>query len=424
MPVDISKRRAFQDKVLNDKRYETKIYNGLTLGDAPLRIPFKSPVLTRATGGGVIIGHFQRWAGEEGSGKSLTNLGIIANAMDYPEIMSDVLEREINFWQARGNKFKALQLKARLKEILRMFPDGMSVCVYDTEQRFLFSFAEQMGIDIHDPDKLIVMDENIIENIAYQMADAVEAYHVVIVDSLSNAESMMEAGLVPGEYERGSAAQAWKRLRRVRRKLDRHENTIILVDQVRTQLGSTVYRNGKQEAEVSAPKNRFIRHNISMSVAFSKGRALYMRDDGSITDKYEQASNDFKSLGADAKEKVGLEMTAHTDKNSTFRSELNAKMRFMYPVADVRTGELIQPVGFDLSFELLLAAEHYHIVENAGGGRFYPLDEDYSRIPKPGKGRARSKGHLSWHGEPAARAAIEESDELTDRILTRLAMDK
>ena len=73
-------------------------------------------------------------------------------AQNYPEIMTIELEREIRYWQQRS-KFKAVREKARLKRILRKFPEGMGVCVYDTEQRFTFDLAERMGIDIRDDTK-------------------------------------------------------------------------------------------------------------------------------------------------------------------------------------------------------------------------------------------------------------------------------
>jgi RecA/RadA recombinase len=414
-------RQAFIDWVHANKEWETKVFTGNTdnIGDGPDRIPFLNPTLNRATSRGIPVGHIVREYGEEGSGKSLTNLGLIYVAQNYPEVMTTELEREIRFWQKR-NKLQAVRLKSRLKRVLAKFPDGMGVCVYDTEQRFTFDLAERMGVDIRDDTKLIVMDENIIENIAYQMEEAVAAYHIVIVDSVSNAESFAEANLKPGEYERGTAAAAWKRLRHVRRRLDRTENTIILVDQVRAALGKTVYKAGKQEqAPPQPPQIRFLKHNASVAIAYSQGKKLYMRDDGTLTDKYDQASTDFKALGSDGKEVAGLEMRCKVEKNSTGAPFRNGNMRFKFPVYDVRSGELIQDVGFDLSHELLISAEHYHIIESGGGGMFYPLDEDFKRIPK-----GRGKGHLGWKGEPLARAAIEADSEMQERILSRLAMDK
>ena len=421
MPVDPMQRQAFIDWVVGEQAWETKVFTGNidNIGDGPDRIPFLNPTLTRATCRGIPVGHIVRSWGEEGSGKSLTNLGIIYVAQNYPEVMTSELEREIRYWQIR-NKLQAVRHKARLKRILRKFPEGMGVCVYDTEQRFSFDLAERMGVDIRDDTKLIIMDENIIENIAYQMEEAVASYHIIIIDSVSNAESFAEANLKPGEYERGTAAAAWKRLRHVRRKLDRTENTIILVDQVRAALGKMVWQGGKQvQAPPEPPQIRFLKHNASVNIAFAQGKKLYMMDDRSLTDKYDKASNDFKSLGADGKEVAGLEMRCKVLKNSTGAPFRNGNMRFGFPVYDVRSGELIQDVGFDLGYELLISAEHYHIIESGGGGMYYPLDDNYKRIPK-----GRGKGSLGWKGEPAARAAIESDGEMRERILARLAMDK
>jgi len=421
VPVDPTRRQGFIDWVRAEQSWETKVFTGNTdnLGDGPDRIPFLNPTMTRATSRGLPVGHIIRSWGEEGSGKSLTNLGIIYVAQNYPEYMTAELEREIRFWQGR-NKLQAVRVKARLKRILKKFPEGMGVCVYDTEQRFTFDLAERMGIDIRDDTKLIVMDENIIENIAYQMQEAVEAYHIIIIDSVSNAESFAEANLAPGEYERGTAAAAWKRLRAVRRKLDRTENTIILVDQVRAALGKTVWQGGKQvAAPPEPPQIRFLKHNASMNIAYSGGKKLYMMDDHTLTDKYDKASTDFKSLGSDGKEVAGMEMRCKVMKNSTGAPFRNGNMRFGFPCYDIRTGELIQDVGFDLGYELLISAEHYHIIESGGGGMYYPLDEKFKRIPK-----SRGKGSVGWKGEPAARAAIENDDEMRERILSRLTMDK
>lgn len=417
MPVDAAKRQAFQEYLVANKEWETKVFTGKMQGiaDGPARIPFVTPMLTWATGGGIPVGHMCRWYGVEGSGKSLTNLGIMYVAQNYPRIITEYLEAEIHFWERR-NKFKAVGIKQRLKRSLERFPDGMGICLYDTEQRFEFKFAEQMGINIRD-DSLLVVDENIIENIIYQMADAVDAYHIIIVDSVSNAESVQEAALVPGKYEQGTAAAAWKRLRSVRRRLDRQENTIIFVDQVRNQLGSTTFQGGKQVPEVSPPKIRFLKHNVSVALAYGEGKKLYLDSNGVLTDDYKKASDDYKALGSKGKQVAGLEMRCKVDKNSTAAPFRNAAMRFRFPVVDTRSGELIQDVGFDEPFEMLEIAEHFHIVEMSGG-RFYPLDENFKHIPKPGKG----KGDISWHGAPAARAAIMEDEEMIERIRTKLQL--
>ena len=189
------------------------------------------------------------------------------------------------------------------------------------------------------------------------------------------------------------------------RKLDRTENTIILVDQVRAALGQMVFRQGKQEqAPPQPPQIRFLKHNASVNIAFSQGKKLYMMDDGSLTDKYDKASNDFKSLGADGKEVAGLEMRCKVEKNSTGVPFRNASMRFCFPVFDIQTGEMIQDVGFDLSYELLIAAEHYRIVESGGGGMYYPLDDKFKRIRRSRwPGRPRMEGRACGAGSARQR---------------------
>lgn len=366
-----------------------------------------SPLLTWATNGGMPIGHMGRWYGPEGSGKSMNNWGLIYCAQNYPEIMTNLYELEIKFWEAQRKKMKATFIKRRLKELVKRFPNGMAVCLFDTEQRAQLEIAAQLGVDL-GREKFLLIEENVIEEIAYQMKEAVEAYHVVIVDSASNAESYAEANLEPGEYERGTAAAAWKRLRQVRRRLDRQENTIIIVDQMRMQLGEKANKFSGPKAK--PPQNRFLKHNASVAIEFDEGRKLYLNRDLRLTSDRDKSNPDFTAMGTDWAEIAGLEMRCHIDKNSTGKPYRNAQMRFKFPMTDARTGELVQEVGFDQPFELLVAAQHFHIVESGGSGMFYLLDENFK------------KTKTSWRGEWRAQMGLMENEELTDRVLTRLRM--
>src|SRR3954462_13597825 len=79
------------------------------------RIPFDSPMLTWAATGGAPIGHMCRWYGPEGSGKSLTNYGLLAAAQRFPETISELYEADIKWLERRGNKFAALKRKKDMK---------------------------------------------------------------------------------------------------------------------------------------------------------------------------------------------------------------------------------------------------------------------------------------------------------------------
>ena len=401
-PVNPEARRDYLDWVVN-RGSGTRIY---APEQGVIRIPFVSPMLTWAATGGMPIGHIGRWYGPEGSGKSLVNWGLAYCAQNYPRIMSEWYEVEIKFYEQRKQKLKVLALKRDLKNVLKRFPDGMSVLIFDTEQRAQPDFAAKLGVDMN-PDKCLILEENIIEEIIEEMVGALDAYHVIMIDSASNAQSYAEANLDPGEYERGTAAAAWKRLRKVRKRLDREQNTIIIVDQVRTQLGQQGY---KGQSPVTPPNIRFLRHNASIAVAFSGAKHLYLNKDLQIVDDKKKASNDFMALGSDGFEVAGIEMRCKIDKNSTGKPFRNAVGRFCFEVADARTGEIVQAMGFDQGFELLTIAEYFHIIESAGGGMFYTLDENFKRAGQ------------KWKGEWRAIKGIAEDEELSFRIMSRLRM--
>lgn len=406
MPVDPEKRRDYLAWVAA-RNTGSKIYSAESaLADGPIRIPFISPLLTWATTGGVPFGHICRWYGPEGSGKSLQNWGMTYCAQNYPRIMTDLYELEIKFWEARRKKLKAVALKRKLKSIVTRFPDGLSVLIFDTEQRAQPDFAMKLGIDMR-PERCVIIEENIIEEIIEEMAAALDAYHIIIIDSASNAQSYMEANLEPGEYDRGSAAQAWKRLRKVRKRMDREENTIVIVDQVRTQLGQQGY---KGQSPVTPPNIRFLRHNASIAVAFSGAKHLYLNSQRQLVDDKKKASNDFMALGSDGHEVAGIEMRCKIDKNSTGKPFRNAVGRFSFDVADAKTGEIVQDIGFDQGFELLTVAEYFHIIESSGGGMYYALDDKFKRT------------NQKWKGEWRAIDGVMNDEEMHSKIMTRLRM--
>jgi RecA/RadA recombinase len=404
VPVTPESRQEFREWVVA-RGSGTKIYDG---EDGLVRIPFKSPLMTWATTGGMPIGHIGRWYGVEGSGKSLTNWGLAYCAQNYPAIMSEYYEREIHFWEARKQRLKAVVTRRKLKNVLKRFPDGMSVLLFDTEQRAEPEFGARLGVNMH-PDHCLILEENIIEEIIEEMIGAIDAYHVMIIDSATNAQSYAEANLDPGEYERGTAAAAWKRLRKVRKAMDRQENTIIIVDQMRTHgLGGT--QSKFSGPEVAPPNVRFLRHNASIAIAYSGGKKLYLNNDGLLIDDRKKASHDFMALGSDGPEIAGIEMRCKIDKNSTGKPFRNSVARFRFDVADARSGELVQEMGFDEGFELLVVGEHFHIIESAGGGMFYALDDKFKRT------------NQKWKGEWRAIDGIMEDGDLSERILSRLRM--
>lgn len=421
MSVDVAKRQEFLEYLVREHPDEAEeiIYrhNGPTI-----KIPFKSPMLTWATTGGMSMGHFGRWYGPEGSGKSLTNWGLIWAAQNYPAIVETLGEIDIKFLERKSplaGRRKGKEMRKNMRAKIARFPDGLEAIIFDTEQRADLDLAARMGVDVgseEDP-RVPIINNNITEEIIKDATAALEAFHIVIIDSATNAQSVAEANLEPGAYEQGTGAKAWSRLRQFRKRMSRHENILIIVDQMRsTGLGGGKMYRGPD----SAPPNvRFLRHNASLAIEYDTGKKLYLDKNLELTDDYQKASSNIKSLGTDGKEPHGIEMRCKVMKNSTGKPYRNSRMRFRFPVADVRTGELMQDVGFDEPFELLEIATHFDIIEQAGS-RFYPLDDDFERIQKAG---AKKGTEVSWHGEAQARKAIMEDEDLQERILGRMLRD-
>lgn len=416
MPVEPENRVKFLEWITDTGkkggRAQAIHHAGTALAEAPLRVPFLSSTMTWATNGGMPVGHMGRFYGPEGSGKSLNNWGLSYCAQNYPEVMTEILEREIRFWQNQGNKFKATAIKGRLKRILERFPDGMSVCLWDTEQRAQMEFGARLGVDMNK-DRFLMIEENVIEEVIRQMTEALGSYHIMIVDSASNAQSYAEANLDPGDYEQGTASQAWKRLRQTRRKLDREMNTIIFVDQMRMQLGQKSYTGPKAKP----PQNRFLKHNTSLAIEFDEGRRLYLNNDLRLTDDRDKANKEFTQLASSWPEIAGLEMRAQVAKNSTGKPFRNAVMRMKFDMANAASGELVQEAGFDQPYEALVLAEHFRLVESGSTGWFYVLDDEGDRVQIQ-NGKAKPTDYR-FRGEWRAAQGLWDDEEERERILTR-----
>lgn len=404
MPVDPSKKEVFR-AWLAQNHPNTRIIEHT--GHVRGRLPFASKMLTYATGGGIPFGHWARMSGPEGSGKTLSVMGMMLIGQNYPEFVSQDYEMRIKALEKLGGKrLQILSLKKEMKDLIARFPNGLEFMVFDTEQRFETTFAERLGINMK---RVELTDENIIENIVAQMKMAVDAYHVIVVDSLKNAQSYAEAELDPGEYERGTAAQAWKRMRQVRRKFDREENIVIFVDQVSNELGRGP-ANPKFPPKATPSQIRFIKHNISIDIEFEKGSKLYLDKDGVITDDYDKASNTYKALGVQAKEIAGLDIRGKVTKQSTGKPDRPYRMRFKFDVMNNRTGEVVQEVSFDEEFELLEVGIDFGIIDKGGSGNYAVLDDNFEPTGQKARG--------AWR----MRKLIEEDEELRDRIAARLLL--
>lgn len=403
-------RDAFLDHITS--KLQVQVLDEEDLSGPVARIPFTSPMMTWATTGGVKLGQTVRWFGEEGSGKSITNLGLIHSAQHFPEVLEQQFERRIKILEMRpqSTSLARVKLKKDYKKLAARHPEPLSVLLIDAEGRFEAQLAQEMGITV-SKDTCYPVFENIIETVIEMTKEAFKqrAYDIVILDSAAACDSVEKMGKEPGEYDRAANARAWSsRFNRITRASRLYGGTFVVVDQVRTQGGGGGGMGGGALQKQTIPPNiRILKHQSSLSAEYDMGKKLYIDKHGHLTDDYEKASDDFPHLGTKGKEPHGLEMRCKIIKNSTGRPYRSARTRFKFPAVN-KHNELVQETGFDEPFELFESALEFGMLEQSGS-YYYRLDE---------KGK-RTK-HKAMQGDANVHVKIAEDEEWAEAIRLKL----
>lgn len=318
-----------------NRRYEGDLRRGSEIENPP-RISTGSLELDAATTGGIPVGRFSRFYGGYSSTKTLTALNVIANAQ-------------------------------------RM---GMKCAYYNVEKQFDPDFSrDAIGVDI---DTLTLVEGTTIEEIGDKMEALLGVVHVHVLDSCSYAVSEDELDADIRDWRPGIAARAWgKVFRRLNDRFDHFENTVILIDQVRTN-----FKTGSEEA----PGGRILDHQSSMTIHFRKGGWLYRNENGWLDDKAK--INKGKSGQA---EPSGVEIKARVEKSRVGRPLLTATLRWD-----------LDRLEFDRTFELMKAAKYYKVVEQRGAYFYYTPE-----------GKKEPK---RFQGEKALREFVQEDSSIQDEI--------
>lgn len=301
-------------------------------------IPTPSPELNAAMGGeGVPEGRWTRFYGGYHSTKTLNALATLGNA----------------------------QRK------------GLTCAYYNVEKQYDPVFAkEKLGVDV---DALTVVEGTTIEEIGEKMEALFGVIHFHVIDSCSIAVSEDELNADVRDWRPGLSARAWgKVFRRLNERFDPGSNTVILIDQVRTN-----FKTGGEEAA----GGRILDHQSSMTVHFKKGSWLFRNADGYLDDK---AKSEKGSSGQ--MEPSGYEVKARVEKSRVCRPFRTATMRLD-----------LDALQFDRTFELVKAAKHYGFVEQRGAWFYY----------KDAQGEVKDR----FQGEKNLRAWIESDTKIQAKIL-------
>lgn len=336
----------FDDVVAKiNKKYEGDLRNGDTY-EHPQRLSTRSLALNFAMGGGLPRGRITRLYGPYSSTKSLNGWNIVAEAQSQ----------------------------------------GLICCYWNVEKSYDPEFVEEnCGVDIAN---LLIMEETQIEAIAEKLSALMGVVHLHVIDSCSAAASIDELEADVTAWRPGIRARAWgKAFAHINEYFDAVDNTIVLLDQVRT--------NFKTSSE-DPPGGRVLDHASSMSAKFKKGSWLQRNASGNlIVPKKGGKSHRQTADNNDMEQPPGIEIKGRIEKSRVCRPLVPFEMHL-----DLDT------VRFDHTFEFMEMAKAIGVVENRGGGNYY-----YPATDKGGK-------QQRLYGEDALRAFIDMNPKVRREIET------
>lgn len=248
---------------------------------------------------------------------------------------------------------------------------GLNCAYYNAEKQYVPEFAQARGVRTSD---LTIVEGATIEEIGDKLESMLGIVHLHVIDSCSAAVSEDELNADIRDWRPGLNARAWgKVFRRINERFDNTTNTIILVDQIRTN-----FKTGGEEA----PGGRILDHQSSMTVHFKRGPWVFRNEHGYLDEKAAKARGISGQM-----EPAGIEIRARVEKSRVCRPFRTATMWLD-----------LDHLEFDDPFEYLKAAKHYGILEQKGAGYWY----------RDGKKIAQ--------GQPGIRKVLAEDTELRELI--------
>lgn len=339
------------------------------------RIPFVQPKLNWATEGGPAFGRFMGMAGDPGSGKTRIALELIAAAQQLPHSAEVSLIPRIAYHSARAddtslsdvlrtkNLRKAELLDDELSWIRETYPHGAEAVYYNAEMQFDKLWAKKIGVDI---DRLTIFESTTIEEIVEMMQCLYPHVPLHVVDSTSNASSLLSQKQDVGKSLMGVDARQWKVcLRDSLTSWDRSRNMGIMIHQLSTNL-----RTGGQQAQSTS----YMKFICRLSLMFRHGKFLYLKD-GVLTEDKPKGHDKMVQEDAVAQ---GREVFAKVDKSTVCRPFREAGLQWHYNKAGFVTIDELASQG--LYFGLIERSGTWFVISGEEGNIGQNLSGVYARL--------------------------------------------
>lgn len=352
------------------------------------RLPFMEPNLNRATWGGAPWGRTTALYGDESTGKSRIALELIKQAQDLPGSLEVAINPRIAYHiRQTDNTDLADKIRRNHQLLVKMltdelawtklnFPNGADAVYYNVEQQFDKLYAKKIGID---NDRLMICDTTVIEEICEVLQNFFSDYPIHIVDSTSYASSNLLLKEEVGKQLRAPDARQWKVGLKQAKAFFTPMNMLILIHQMSV----------NQTTGGSQPlSSKFLKHESSLSIRFTKGSFLYYDQYGVLVDEKPAGAAEKALAGIEAS---GIQVFATVEKSRTCRPRLSAGLQWDF-----------KKLSYNSIHEVASSGIHFGFIEKKG-----------SWFAVPGEGKNIGQGLKTVY------ARLEDDIELFESIIAR-----
>lgn len=382
MAVDTSQRDAVRAAIR--KQYDDSVVMAGSHMPQVARIPFSILGLNYITGGGAPMNRMLRFWGGWRSCKSLSCWDLVRQAQNYDTVMYAQLEHQAEIARIVGDKKLADELHALAETTAERWEGGMECAYFNVETQFDPLYVADLGVDV---DRLEVVNKTRIEDIGTILVEMLRAWHVLIIDSCSNAISVRELKAEDGLYQEhvGVRPKKWGEVLGWVNDRMQPDNTVVYIDQIRSPIGMNL---NQRMASEKPPGGKQMEHNSSMTLHFMKGGQLFRKPDGSLAkrDPTDQSKGDVGAFGK--VEPEGAEILVRCDKSRVSRSERTALLHYDHVEQD-----------FDRLHDYEKLAKYFGVVKRTSA------QSSWYQLPD-GRKTQKLRDHL--HGDETLRAAVED----------------
>lgn len=349
------------------------------------RLPFVNPHLNYMTEGGAPWNRYMSLIGDPSTGKTLAGYEIILNGQRLPESADTVLVPRIAYHQGHGQEKVVARLTKEREWIHDNFPDGAEAVFHDIEGQFDKRRAQKLGIDT---DRLYISELNVIEDIGFTLGGLFRHFHIHMLDSTSNATSMLSLKHDPGKSTIGVDARQWKAVLRDANTYFgplKNEtgipNMVVMVHQ----MSKNVSTNSSQQAT-----GQYVRFISSLTIKFNRGTFLWDKD-GVLVDGKQKGADEASMAGR--AEADGVAVVAQVEKSRTCRPFRVGSMQFDY-----------RKLTYTAIHELATSGLYFGLIEKSGTSWYKVAGEEANL----------------GQGLKTVYARLADDEELRDAILCRL----